>query len=144
MTTETLPDVEGGIRAWLRADPGVAALVGNRVFFEVPRHGTTFPLVTVARAGGGSDPSDVPIDRAVLRINVWGDMTAAGTPNKAGCTAVMNAVWAALLRIRSRTTVVAGTDVFGVSVNTVLWLPDPPPEERPRYSLTVFVTAIAS
>ena len=48
----TLPDVEGAVRAWLRAHPRLA-LLGTRVFFGVPE-GVTFPFVTVARIGGGA------------------------------------------------------------------------------------------
>jgi len=144
MTTETLPDVEGGIRAWLRADTAVATLIGNRVFFDVPRVGPTFPLVTIARVGGSDDTSDAPIDRCALRITVWGALTTDGKPNKAGCFAVKNAVRAALLSIRSRTTVTAGVDVFGAQVSGDLYAPDATDNDRPRYTLTVFVTAVVA
>lgn len=138
-TTDTLPDVEGGIRQWLRDDTALTSLISRRVFFGVPKD-PTFPLVTVARVGGGDDDSEAPIDRCALRINVWG---AKGDSAKAGCFAVKNAVRAALYRLRGRTTVTTGVDVFGASVNADLWAPDPA-DDRARYTLTVLVTAIAT
>jgi hypothetical protein len=75
-----MPDVEGGVRTFLRANAGVAAIVGQRVFFGVPKGATeaTFPLVTVSRVGGGDDFSDVPIDVALVQIDCWGGIDDLG------------------------------------------------------------------
>jgi hypothetical protein len=139
------PDVEGALRAYLRADAGVSALVGQRVFFDVPRstRESSYPLITVARVGGGTDASDVPIDLALISIDVWGTLDASGNGDKAGATAVVNAVRSALEAMNGRTTLSAGVDAFGAQEAGVVWLPDPD-NGRPHYTVTAEVTAIAS
>lgn len=137
------PDPEGAIRTYLRGDADVQAIAGMRVFFGVPRKADedTFPLVTVQRIGGGQDPtSDAPLDLALLQIDCWGSIDDSGNGRKAEATGLVNAVRSALDRIRERTS--AGTtDIFGVQVAGVTWLPDPA-DDRPRYSVTAEVIAI--
>jgi len=137
------PDVEGGLRTWLRADAALVALVGNRVFFGVPRAAvdSTFPLVTIQRVGGGQDPSEVPIDLALIQVDAWG--TAADKGGKAVAWAVVNALRSRLETMRDRTTLDTGIDAFGAEVVGVVWAPDPA-DDRPRYTLTVEVTGISS
>jgi hypothetical protein len=137
------PDPEGTIRAYLRADPDVSAIVGNRVFFGVPRKANeeTFPLVTVARIGGADDPSEVPVDLGLLDISCWGSIDASGNGLKAPATELANAVRSALHRIRERTSAGTGTDVFGVQIGGVVWAPDPD-NDRPRYVITAEVASI--
>ena len=136
----TWPDVEGGIRDWLRDDAGITALVGQRVFFGVPLDAreASFPLVTVQRVGGGQDASEAPVDLAVIDVSVWAQLR-----DKAGATALLNAVRSRLEELRTRTTVTAGVDLFGAEVIGVVWLPDPD-NARPRYSVTAEVTAMAA
>ena len=137
------PDVEGGLRTWLRADAALVALVGNRVFFGVPRGAVdaTFPLVTVQRIGGGQDPSEAPVDLALMQFECWG--TAADKGGKAVAWAVVNALRSRLETMRDRTTLATGIDAFGAEVVSVVWAPDPA-DDRPRYTLTVEVTGISS
>jgi len=134
------PDVEGGVRDWLRADTAITALVAGRVFFGIPEGATdaTFPLVTVARVGGGQDPSEAPLDLALIDVSVWGRLR-----DKAGATEVLNAVRSRLEEIRGRTTLATGVDAFGAEVVGVVWLPDAD-NARPRYSVTAEVTAMAA
>jgi len=135
------PDVEGALRAHLRADAGVAALVGARVFFAIPSdaRAASYPLVTVSRIGGGQSPtSDAPLDLALVSIDVWG-----AERDKAAATAVVNAVRSTLEEINGRTTLTADVDAFGVQVAGVVWAPDPD-NGRPHYAITAEVTAISS
>lgn len=135
--TESWPDVEGALRAYLRADAGVAAIVGARVFFGVPRGATeaTFPLITVQRVGGGADTSEAPLDIALVQIDCWGVLDASGNGDKAGATALLNTV-------RSACSHVTDPTIRGINVQTVIWLPDPD-TDRPRYSVTAEVAAIS-
>lgn len=133
------PDVEGALRTYLRNDTGLAALVDRRVFFGVPQDPTRFPLVTIQRIGGGQDPSaDVPIDLAVVQVDAWGNPR-----RKDEAYGVMAAIRTALEAIRGRTQLDTGVTAFGAEVETVLFAPDPA-DDRPRYSATVLVTAIAA
>jgi hypothetical protein len=110
------------------------------VFFGIPEGATdaTFPLVTVARVGGGQDPSEAPLDLALIDVSVWGRLR-----DKAGATEVLNAVRSRLEEIRGRTTLATGVDAFGAEVVGVVWLPDAD-NARPRYSVTAEVTAMAA
>jgi hypothetical protein len=140
----TWPDVEGGIRAYLRADAGVTALVAQRVFFGVPRRGALFPLVAIQRIGGGDDPGEAPLDRALLQVDCWGafsDEAKHIRPNKAGAFALAAAVRDALSAIRGATAIGDSAIAYGANVVGVQWLPEL--DDRPRYSLTVDVTARA-
>lgn len=136
MAEGDFPDVEAGVRAYLRADVDVSAAVNARVFFGVPKNNPTFPLVTLARVGGGQDASEVPVDLAVVNINCWGNST------KDDAAIVMNAVRRALNKLRRRT-LVSGVALHGAQVDTVIWSPDPE-DARPRYIVTARVTASAA
>lgn len=137
------PDVEGGIRTYLRADSDVSAIVGSRVFFGVPKAATdaAFPLVTVSRIGGGTDDSDAPLDFALVQIDCWGTIDSSGHGDKAAATTLVNAVRSALDRMNGPTTLAGGTVGFGVQEAGVIWAPDPD-NDRPRYAVTAEVTAV--
>lgn len=141
--SESMPDIEGAMRTWLRTQAGVTALVGQRIFFEVPTKASTWPLITISRVGGGDDEGDTPLDLPTLSIDVYGDMNGQGHGDKAGATAVVNAVRSALRGIRGRTTLTDSVDAFGAEVAGVVWSPDPD-NGRPHYAITVGVTAISS
>jgi hypothetical protein len=139
----TFPDVEGGIRTYLRNDADVAAIVGSRVFFGIPKGATesTFPLVTVARIGGGSDTSDAPVDLALVSVDCWGTIDDSGHGDKAGATALVNSVRSALERMNGPTQLSGSMYGFGVQEAGVVWSPDPD-NDRPHYALTAEVSAI--
>lgn len=72
MTTATAPDVEAIITTLLRDDPGIIALVGDRVYSELP-HTREYPLVLVTRVGGGyliNRP--LWLDAAQVEIHAYG------------------------------------------------------------------------
>lgn len=134
---ESFPDVEEGIRTYLRQDVDVqAGPSAGRVFFGVPRQNPVFPLITLRRAGGGDDLSEAPIDQAVISFSCWG-----GTKQQAWDTAA--SVRLALYKIRGKTLVSAGVYAHGAQVDGVIFSPDPA-DDRPRYVVTSRVTATAA
>lgn len=126
------PDTEAGVVQFLKDDTPTAALVGTRVMYGVPRKSPTFPLIVVRRLSGGDDGSEAPIDQAVVAIDCWGR-------SKLEATNVTNAVRAALHDLRFAT-VKDGVTLHGAIVDGMTWLPDPE-DDRPRYTLSVRVTA---
>lgn len=139
------PDVEGALRYFLRAHPATHALVGNRVFFAVPRHtnANSWPLITVARVGGARDPSEVPLDRPFIELQVWGELDGNGNAKKDGATAVVNALRSALDDIGNGTALGSEVAGYGVQEAGVAWAPDPD-TGRPRYVVTAEVAALSS
>ena len=135
--SEDFPDVEEGMRQYLRADADVQARVAQRVFFGIPRAGAEFPLITLSRAGGGEQPGEAPVDQALINISCWGGASKQEAWNAAA------AVRKALFKIRARTLLAPGVYAFGAQVDGVIWSPDPA-DDRPRYTLTVEVTGISS
>lgn len=133
MSTVVLPDVEGGVRAALRADDGVSALVDQRVYFGVPSN-PVWPLVTVQRIGGGDDPGDAPIDQALVQIDCWG-----ADRNKTQAWAVAAAVRAWAQSVRRATELNTEVVAYGVTVESVIFAADT--ADRPRYALTALVMA---
>jgi hypothetical protein len=129
-------DVEGGIRDHLRADAGVSAIVGTRVLFGVPSN-AEFPLVTVQRVGGGDDPSEAPIDLALVQIDCWG-----AERNKSQARALADAVREWARSIRRATDLNEEVTAYGAVVESDLWAPDA--TDRPRYSITAQVMARAA
>lgn len=140
-----MPDIEGALRTWLRAQPAVTAIVGQRVFFGVPKAATeaSFPMLTVQLVAGADEESDAPVDRSTVQVDVWGSLDESGNGRKAECTALMNAVRAAFRDVRGRTPLTAAVAAFGLNVVGRLWLPDQD-NDRPRYVLSVEVTSIAT
>lgn len=130
------PDVRSALKTYLRADAGVSALIGNRVFFGVPKRGASFPLVTLpGQVGGGRDPGEAPLDRPLQQLDILGG-------DLAQVMAVESAVRDAFDAIRSATT--AGTAVlYGVEVVGAVDAPDPA-DDRPRRVLTLDATARAA
>ena len=145
-TPETLPDIEGALRTWLRAQTSVTTLLGGqRVFFGIPKGATeaSFPLITVARVGGGLDGSDAPVDSALIQWDVWGSIDASGNGKKAEATTLVNTLRSLLAAVRGRTELTASVDIFGCVEQSCIWLPDAD-NDRPRYSLTTEVIGISS
>lgn len=134
------PDVEGALRTYLRSHPDVQAQVAQRVWFGIPLT-PTYPLVAVARVGGFDDPSDAPIDQALVQIDCWGSLhdDTRNSPNKAEAHAVRLACRQALHDLNART-VVGLTRLGGAVIQSDLYLEDPA-DRRPRYVITAQITA---
>lgn len=146
MTVDNLPDVEGALRDWLRANTAITPTFGNRTFFGVPKGATerSFPLITVQRIGGGGEAGQAPTDAALVQIDVWGNIDEkSGNGLKAECTTAVNTVRAQLRSVDHRTALNASVDALSITEVGCVWSPDPD-NDRPRYSVTAEVTAISS
>ena len=129
MVVRALPDAELVLTGYLRGHPDVAALVGTRVYTQLPTS-PTFPLVQVRRFGG-VPVIDGHLDRASVQIDVW-----AASKQQARDTAAT--VQAALIAMPSGP--LAGAVVTRVRTETGLsWQPENE-GARPRYVLAVEVT----
>jgi hypothetical protein len=128
------PDVEGALRAYLRAESTVSALFGSRVFFGVDNP-SAYPVCTITRIGGGLDGgvAEGLMDVALIQVDVWGDVR-----RKQDAFDGMAVVLGALQRIQ-RYTDYAGVILHGANVQSWAFLSDE--AERPRYSITVQVIA---
>lgn len=74
MAATVLADAERIVSTFLRAQASISALVGDRVYTEIPRRegDRTFPLAVLSRVGGGPTGSPHFLDRALLSVSVWG------------------------------------------------------------------------
>ncbi|QXJ19610.1 DUF3168 domain-containing protein [Actinomadura graeca] len=68
-------DVLRLITSFLRADPAVAEILGERIYTVLPKD-KTFPLCRVMRFGGAFTDSSAWLDRADLQLDVWADRQA--------------------------------------------------------------------
>lgn len=135
-----LPDVEGALRTYFRAWPPLTGLVAQRIYLSLPRDNVVYPCLDLFRVGGGDDPSEAPVDRALIQINCWGELYANGNGNKTQAAQVAFAVRSGLNALRGRVDV--GTvALMGSTVESVIWLLDPA-DARPRYAVTTLVTAM--
>lgn len=135
MTTQW-PDVEGALVDYLKTH------VTSNAFLGIPngvwKAPDKFPLITVQRVGGGQDPSEVPLDLALMQIDVWGRGR-----DKAGCWNVVATVRDVLATIRGHTLLRSDVVAYGAEVNNVVYAPDAA-DGRPRYVITTQVVARAA
>lgn len=130
--TTTFVDVEGAYRDWLRAQPEMVTLVGQRVFLGLPERAmgneASFPCVTVFKISSVSQSSgEVILDSARLQFDCWGPLK-----KRSAATAVMLAVKNLLNSVTRGTVLRSGiraAETYGI---TDLWFPDPR-TDRPRY-----------
>ena len=143
--SDTLPDIEGALRTWLRAQSPITALVGQRVFFGVPKGATevTFPLITVQLVDARDDDSEAPLTQALVQFDVWGSIDESGNGKKAETTVVVNTLRSVLRTVRGRTALTASVAAFGIDAVGIGWSPDPD-NDRPRYVVTAEVTAVST
>jgi len=143
MTPPTvMTNAEIGVRDWLKAQPAVAAAVGNRIFLGVPPE--------LARAGEGGYPligihrlyslveRYLPVDVAVLQLDCWGPMKSQRSAYTAASAAA-----AALWSLTPNTPLGADMVAKGVTDITSQWFPDPI-SDRPRYIVTATVLVVAT
>lgn len=143
--SDTLPDIEGALRTWLRAQATITAVVGNRVFFGVPKGATeaSFPLITVQLVDASDDASEAPLTQALVQFDVWGSIDESGNGKKADATAVVNTLRSVFRTVRGRTALTASVAAFGIDTVGIGWSPDPD-NDRPRYVVTAEVTAVST
>lgn len=130
MTAPTFTDCENEVRVWLR---GLALTgVGTRVFFDVPDGTPTYPLITVARIGGGAQRGEAPLEDPRLSFQVW-----AKTKLEAANAALD---LANALREAQSVLLLEHTYAYGFEDITILWLPDAT-SGLPRYVVDCVLTS---
>lgn len=128
-----VPDVEGGLKAWLLTKTDVTDLVGARIGFGVdPR--SAYPAVAIRLIGNIPETSEAPIYRRLVQIDVFDEGR-----QKTRCFAVCAAIEEALGSIRQATALGSDVVAWGADIQSTIYLPDP--GGAPRYSITVEVTA---
>lgn len=140
MTARTFVDVEGPVRAWLRADATVAAQAGTRVYIGTPKDVESIPgpWVSLFLVSDVPDPEgQTPLSRALVQLDCYGaTRQAASRLAYALVTAVEN--------------LVPGTALDGTltcqsaTVTRNQWLPDTSAPIQPRYSVDVEFMVLAS
>lgn len=132
--TTTFADLEGGVKAWLRADAGVSALVGTRVFIGMPE-ACSYPAIDVRLLNDVDDAGQAPLQQALVEISCWAN-------TKPAAAAVARAVRAALA---DQVPADVGTDthLYGGSVIGMVPIDNDPSQKR-RYVVTAAVTARAA
>jgi hypothetical protein len=118
-------DIEAALSQWLRDDPAIAQLVGDRVYTSTPRQ-PTFPLVRLYRYGG-LPPHDRPLthDNALMQLDAFGGSKAEASSLIQQC--------------RVRIGDAYGQVLYGITVGRIGWGslafdPDPSYEPaKPRY-----------
>ena len=136
------PDIEGALRTYLRADTDLAALIGQRVYFGIPRDSTNaFPCVRITRVGGGQDPSQAPLDLALIQFDVYGKTSDEEGGGRGPTTIVKNALKKALSKIQGETRLDANVVAWDTDVRADMYTPLPA-DDRPRFMLTVLVPNI--
>lgn len=67
-----LPNIEGLVSAFLRADDDVVAEVSDRVYTSLPKD-PTYPCVRLTRIGGATFMEGLyEFDRPLVQFDVWG------------------------------------------------------------------------
>jgi len=126
--TDLLPDAENAHRVWLR---NKVALVGTRVFFVFPEKGRPLvrespdeppgpgdkpALITLQRTGGAPQLGEALLDDLRLDYDVW-------ALNKKDASTAMRSL-VSLLRSTAGILLDGSTYLYGVQVESVLWVPD--------------------
>jgi hypothetical protein len=132
-----IPDAERIVSTFLRAQPRVQAIVGDRVYGVFPAQAGEGPLVLVQRVGG-EPPLSQPlvVDEAQLQVDCYGGPKA---------TAYALAATARAVLCELEGTVQPDGVVAAVRFGSLRWLPDETyPSPRPRYLFDVAVTVTAA
>jgi hypothetical protein len=134
-----LPDAERLVCDYLRADPRVAALVGERVYTAFPAQAGGAPLLLVQRVGGIPPfPQPLIFDQAGLQLDAYGGSKAKAHELAATARAVLGAL---------QGTVQPQGVVSGVDFGSLRWQPDEtydPPRARYQFDLQVYVKTAAA
>lgn len=139
MAARLLPDAEELVIAYLLASDDIAALVGERVFPELPQDQDEWPILLVERVGG-LPAAERHLDAPEIELQAWADTKAEARTLAATAQAVLQE----LVGIQPPPAP-SGPPAIGVvsgieHVNGLQWVPDPE-TGRPRYvfEIRVFV-----
>jgi hypothetical protein len=128
-------DVEALVVTFLRAQTGVTAICGDRIYTDRP-HKPVYPLVLVNRTGGGFLYKN-HLDSAEVSIQTFGGTHKAAYSLAAACITTMAAS-------------IVGPHTEGVvtkvKASAIAYEPDPESADqqghaRPRYTVSTVVTA---
>jgi hypothetical protein len=130
---ELVPDAERLVSAYLRGEPRMQALVGDRIYTAFPAKAGSGPLLLIQRVGG-QPPLSYPfiLDAAELQLDAYGGPKATAHELARTAQACLST-----LQGQVRPEGVASAVALGV----MSWQPDEmydPP--RPRYLIDVTVT----
>lgn len=123
MTVRTLPDAVRALSEFLRADPDVAALVGDRVYSALPT-APTFPCVRLARIGG--QVRSLPayhLESTLIQVEALGGSRHSSWLLAETCRAVIAQRLAGTVDVGPDTAVISCTEVGGIREDTVRALP---------------------
>lgn len=133
----TLPDLEAVASVALRS----ADIEGlNGVYSSVPARNPRYPLITVDRAGGSPAVREI-LDRAYIRVLVWGGLAGdgPGAPSKSQILDIAQEARVVLLEMEGQT-VHDPVDAFITAVEDgsgLSWKPDQ--TGRDRYIFTMWM-----
>lgn len=132
--SERWPDVENGLRLWLRGHAEVGPLVGGLVFFGVPAQ-VPDRFLTVSMVGGGPLPGEAPVVQAAVRVHCWATTKKDAADQALAVLAALEALDNELLG--------DGVHGYGASGVSMVWQPSPE-TGRPRYIVSSDITARAA
>lgn len=127
--TDALPDSELLTVTYLRQHAATGALVGTRVYTELPAS-PTWPLVKLIRIGGPPTARGT-LDQATIQLEVYAD-------DKHAARQLAATVQAALADAPGFTD--SGAYITATApISGLQWIPDPDLSDKPRY---LFDTAV--
>lgn len=130
MSTDAFTDVENEVRVWARG-LGITG-VGTSVFFDIPDKEPPFPLITLARIGGGAQRGEAPLEDPRLSFQCW-----AHTKLEAANAALD---LANALREARSVLLLEHTYAYGFEDINLLWAPDAE-TKLPRYVVDCTLTS---
>ncbi len=128
-------DVEALVVNFLRAQPTITAVVNDRVYTDRP-HQPTYPMVLVNRTGGGCIYKN-HLDSAEMSIQALGGTHKVAYSLAAECIATMAASLVGKHPEGVATKVRAAAVAYEPEPDST----DPQGHSRPRFSVSVVVTA---
>lgn len=130
MNTAVYVDVEGPIRAWVRALN--LTDIDSRVFIGLPER-NAFPAISLALIGGNVDSGEAPLANPEISFSVWGgSRLQASTIAWALCSAI-----ASIRSVDLTTLRVMGAEVISVPNFR------PEPDGKPRYVVDAAFAVVA-
>lgn len=134
-TTAAIVDVEALVTTFLRGQPEVIAICGDRVFTDLP-HARQYPLVTVSRVGGGSLYKN-HLEAAEIEVQCYGGTHRTALQLAQACMSTM----AADLCGEHAEGVVTKVKITATAYDPEAESADPSGHARPRVVVSAVVTA---
>lgn len=130
-------DVEALLANYLRVQPEVIALIGDRVYTDLP-HKRTYPLVVLSRTGGGYlTKPPLWLEEAEITLEAYGGTHKQAQVIASTCLDIIGSS----LRGQHPEGCVTGVRNTSVAYDPDTDLADPEGHSRPRYTVTANVLA---